>query len=190
METRNQSETMKRYFLDWEFIEDGRTIDPISIGVVCEDGREFYAEVDEVDWSKANPWVLENVKPHLLGTSWMDMPGGRHYSFDDVLTKDEIAIHLLQFTTDGMHRPEFWAYYADYDWIATCQLYGTMMDLPSSWPKFCMDLKQLTVDLGNPELPKQESTQHNAINDAQWNFNAYKWLQSYANNIAGGLYQK
>lgn len=29
-----------RYFLDCEFIEDGRTIDLISIGIVAEDGRE------------------------------------------------------------------------------------------------------------------------------------------------------
>lgn len=40
---------MKRYFYDTEFIEDGKTIDLISIGVVCEDGREFYAESQEAE---------------------------------------------------------------------------------------------------------------------------------------------
>jgi hypothetical protein len=29
-----------RYWLDTEFIEDGKTIDLISIGIVAEDGRE------------------------------------------------------------------------------------------------------------------------------------------------------
>lgn len=30
-----------RYFYDTEFIEDGHTIELISIGVVAEDGREY-----------------------------------------------------------------------------------------------------------------------------------------------------
>ena len=32
-----------RYFYDTEFIDNGRIIDLISIGVAAEDGREFYA---------------------------------------------------------------------------------------------------------------------------------------------------
>jgi len=32
-----------RYWYDTEFIEDGSTIDLISIGIVAEDGREYYA---------------------------------------------------------------------------------------------------------------------------------------------------
>ncbi|HET7322728.1 MAG TPA: hypothetical protein VFJ06_00160 [Halococcus sp.] len=32
-----------RFFYDTEFIDNGRIIDLISIGVVAEDGREFYA---------------------------------------------------------------------------------------------------------------------------------------------------
>jgi 3' exoribonuclease, RNase T-like len=32
-----------KIFYDTEFIEDGRTIDLISIGMVAEDGREYYA---------------------------------------------------------------------------------------------------------------------------------------------------
>ena len=38
-----------RYFYDCEFIEDGRTVDLVSIGVVDEHGREFYAVSTEFD---------------------------------------------------------------------------------------------------------------------------------------------
>jgi hypothetical protein len=38
-----------RFFYDCEFIEDGTTIDLVSIGVVGEDGREFYAVSTEFD---------------------------------------------------------------------------------------------------------------------------------------------
>lgn len=33
---------MTIYCYDTEFLEDGRTIDLISIGIVCEDGRSPY----------------------------------------------------------------------------------------------------------------------------------------------------
>ena len=43
-----------RYFYDTEFIEDGSTIELVSIGIVAEDGREFYAVSTEFDASNAN----------------------------------------------------------------------------------------------------------------------------------------
>jgi hypothetical protein len=63
--------------------------------------------------------------------------------------------------------PEFWAYYADYDWVALCQLYGTMMDLPKGWPMYCRDLKQVADERG-ATLPPQQGTEHHALADAIW----------------------
>ena len=148
-----------RYFVDTEFIEDGVTIDLVSIGVVREDGAEFYREVTGVDWSKANEWVLTNVRPHLSGL--LD-------------SREAIAADLLSFIGDD--RPEFWGYYADYDWVVIAQLYGRMIDLPSGWPMFCMDLKQLAVSLGDQKLPEQTTTEHHALADARWNRDVYEWL--------------
>ncbi len=54
-----------RYFYDCEFIEDGRTVDLVSIGVVDEHGREFYAVSTEFDDSRAVPWVRRNVLDKL-----------------------------------------------------------------------------------------------------------------------------
>ena len=36
-----------KYFYDTEFLEDGHTFDLISIGIVAEDGREYYARSEE-----------------------------------------------------------------------------------------------------------------------------------------------
>ena len=41
---------------------------------------------------------------------------------------------------------------------------------------YCRDLKQLCDSLGNPKLPDQTSTEHNALNDARWNKQAYEFL--------------
>ena len=54
-----------RYFYDCEFIEDGRTVDLVSIGVVDEHGREFYAVSTEFDDTRAVPWVRRNVLDKL-----------------------------------------------------------------------------------------------------------------------------
>jgi len=54
---------MKRYFLDTEFIESVGSIDLISIALVCDDGRHYYAISNEFDTQAAwdHEWVRENV---------------------------------------------------------------------------------------------------------------------------------
>ena len=147
-----------RFWFDTEFIEDGRTIDLISIGVYAEDGRKYYAECAECDLSRASGWVEENVLPHLTGK---------------VTPRVAIAQQIREFCGE---KPEIWAYYADYDWVALCQLFGTMMDLPKGWPKYCRDVKQLADSVGNPKLPKQDSQEHNALADAEWCAEAWHFL--------------
>ena len=148
-----------RFFIDTEFMEDGRTIDLLSIGVVAEDGRELYIEV-LADESKANDWVRANVLPYLG-----KIP---------VSTRELAAQQIREFV--GAEKPEFWGYYADYDWVALCQLFGRMIDLPKGWPMYCRDLKQLCDSLGNPRLPEQASGEHHALADARWNRDVYTFL--------------
>lgn len=137
-----------RIYFDTEFIEDGRTIDLLSIGMVREDGAEYYAEPAEADRDRASEWVRANVLPNLTGP---------------VKPRKQIAREIVDFAGDG---PEFWAWFADYDWVALCQLFGTMMDLPSGWPYYCRDYKQVAdedaVDL------EQTDSDHNALGDARW----------------------
>lgn len=153
-----------RIWFDTEFIEDGKTIDLISIGMIREDGVTLYLENSECDVTKASDWVKENVLAHLTGPT-KQVPRFR------------IAQAVEHFVT-GPSKPEFWAYYADYDWVALCQLYGTMMDLPKGWPMYCRDVKQLCDDRGNPKLPEQASIEHHALEDAIWTRNAWDFLSS------------
>lgn len=167
-----------RYFFDTEFIEDGKTIDLISIGIVAEDGREYYAISTEFDASKADDWVRQNVIAQLepkiqnYATFWKP--------------RSQIKDDILHFTGSTMQitphpsKPEFWAYYADYDWVVFCQLFGTMMDLPKGFPMYCRDIKQWCDDLGNPELPSQCKGIHNALSDARWNKQAWEFLRTYS----------
>ena len=178
-----------KYWLDTEFIEDGRTIDLLSIAIVAEDGREFYAEVDQrdVDYEKADQWVKDNVIAHLWHRQtdktefnrWI-RDGGK----GGLLQRFEVAREILWFVgpVNGgelIEKPEFWAYYADYDWVVLCQLFGRMIDLPKGWPMYCRDLKQLCDSMGNPKLPKQEN-EHVALFDARWVRDQYWTLMTMA----------
>lgn len=151
-----------RIWFDTEFIEDGKTIDLISIGLVAANGAQFYAENKECDLSRASPWVTENVLPHLEGDRAQR-------------TRADIAYAIEYFARS---EPEFWGYYADYDWVVLCQLFGTMMDLPKGWPMYCRDIKQLCDWLGNPRLPEQGKSEHHALADAQWNRKAWEFLMN------------
>lgn len=108
-------------------------------------------------------------------------------------TKEQIAFEVLAFikrlpgketslTYEAVHSLtipvpiHFWGYYADYDWVVFCQLFGRMIDLPRGFPMYCRDIKQLCDDLGNPPLPKQEKGEHNALEDARWNKMVYQKL--------------
>lgn len=103
-------------------------------------------------------------------------------------TRYQIAKEILQFVggnanelREGMPtswtcdtEPIFWAYFADYDWVVFCWLYGRMIDLPKGYPMFCMDLKQkmefygLDGEWKNQNCPDPEGV-HNALEDAKWN---------------------
>jgi hypothetical protein len=166
-------EMMMKIWFDTEFIEDGRTIDLLSIGMVREDGKTLYLENLSADVSKASQWVEENVICHL------------DYVKHGV-AREEIGPKVRAFAGE---KPEFWAYYADYDWVALCQLYGTMMDLPKGWPMYCRDVKQLCDEVGNPKLPEQSSTEHHALADAEWTRQAWDFLMRHdiANKLKASL---
>jgi hypothetical protein len=155
-----------KFYLDTEFIEAGpyRPVQLISIGLVSEKGSTLYAESSEFNSADASEWVLDNVLPHL----------GNPESREKLASIGERIKWFVNGENEG--KIEFWGYYADYDWVVFCQIFGTMMDLPKGFPMYCRDIKQLCDSLGNPKLPEQSSTEHNALNDALWNKTAHEFL--------------
>lgn len=160
-----------RFFLDTEFIERGPKypIELISIGIIDESGREFYAISSEFDPDHASDWVKENVISKLE-------PNIERISLDTLAYA--LITYIWPNYLDSKPKPEFWAYFADYDWVVFCQIFGTMMDLPKGFPMWCRDIKQLCADKGDPELPKQGKGEHNALADARWNKSAWEFLNA------------
>lgn len=187
-----------RYFIDTEFIEDGSTIDLISIGIVAEDGRELYLQSIEFDVHMASDWVWEHVYPHLvvcphkaspLGIALMQHREGQCLFANPVKgiaglqtdclwrTREQIKQEILVFMDiEKYGKPELIGYYSAYDHVAFCQLFGTMMDLPKGFPMYTRDIKQWCDALGNPRLPEQGEGEHNALSDARHNRVMYEFL--------------
>lgn len=240
---------MSKYFLDTEFIEDftrpwiGKArhyIDLISIAIVAEDGREYYAISNEFDidhvwnkyqWKGSNSpipgnhtitkekeyWLRDNVLMpvvHELAKRDYDENGWYFADFGSVdnwlrfikqspsweqtwkpraktLIKEygesnkQIAGDIVNFIDQRYLDPkqpdrgfiypgntsiksvastdvQFYGYYADYDWVLFCSLYGRMLDLPSGFPMYCNDLKQMLEE-------------KNAVLKTSRAFNAYEF---------------
>ena len=163
-----------RFFLDTEFIESGPDypIVPLSIGVAAEDNTEFYAEF-EVPTSvlvRANSFVRTKVLPLLTAVKQ---------------PRDQVARDLLAWLTLNPGKPEFWGYFADYDWVLFCQLFGTMATAPKGLPHYCLDLKQEMRRLGvtRAQLPKPQGTKHHALTDALWHMLIAQELKLLENNL-------
>jgi hypothetical protein len=269
-----------KYFIDTEFLEGTQkenfpislfrkntppTIDLISIGIVAEDGREYYAiskdfnlkeawnrwqqRTGEGDRNNTEPrlyWIRENVlKPIFHDLHWREERERGQVSkaqedcikyggWDDIFTysrlenlisrygktNKEIAADVKHFCSMGTayssldrstcsvmyfseldkdtlaeiktHNmtevynevPEFYAYYADYDWVAFCWLFGKMMDLPNGFPMYCIDLKQsldekLEGDLinKNQSLDPRELVEIRALKNKDKRLN---WLKQHS----------
>lgn len=155
-----------KYFFDTEFIEGfhksffGKRrhhIDLISIGIVAEDGREYYAISNEYDYRDADQWVKDNVilplyisKVNGDARNQMDVHNFHKYVGK---SNERIKLEILEFMgcwrdqfqwkIKDYNVPEVYAYYADYDWVVFCSLFGRMIDLPKGFPMYCRDLKQM-----------------------------------------------
>lgn len=96
--------------------------------------------------------------------------------------------------------PVFYGYYADYDWVLFCSLYGTMIDLPKGFPMYCKDLKQMldekaetyddqwtngdeTTDtklswIKNKNTYPKQTNEHYALADAKWNKELHAFIKT------------
>lgn len=156
-------------YIDTEFVEDGRTIDLLSIGLVNgETGEKYYAQNSDCDMTRANPWVRQNVFPFLTKNEWK--------THDAI--RDEVEMFLFPY------RPfKLWGYCSGYDWIAFCQLWGTMASMPKKFPQLCYDIEQWRRMLGCKYLPTHSGNKHHALEDALWTRDCWKYLKKYEEEV-------
>jgi len=153
-----------KYFLDTEFIERGygHPMNLVSVAILAEDGREYYAQNYTVDFQRANPFVRDNVLPFLDEWDkrhWFQRP-------EPWYAPAEIATDIMAFIGTEPS-PEFWGYYSDYDWVILTQLFGGMDRHPENWPYYCRDLRQWLDDHALSHISQGDDI-HHALIDARW----------------------
>lgn len=158
------------YFIDAEFFESPGVLIPISLGIVsAHDGRELHLvcsdnvrNFEELNAEltaagHGNAWIAKNVMPKLPPR-------------EEWLSRAECAEKIEHFIAGT--NPQFWAYYAAYDWVCFCWFCNKrMIDLPPGWPRFCFDLKQIMAlreEAFHHRSGVYSPVPHNALEDARW----------------------
>lgn len=185
---------------DTEFLDDGRTIELISIGIVSNLRDEYYAvNVDcDFDRIRENQWLWANVCPHLPTTKkdWTELKTGQYVTQLDrsvsiVKPKWVIANEVRDFITgciDGGDRPWLWADHGAYDHVALAQLFGPMIKLPAGMPMFTSELQQLLGSVPGTWKPPRQVTanEHHALNDARHTMRVYQAAMDVLRETAHG----
>lgn len=115
-----------KYIFDIKYIEKKGKIDLISIGILCEDGREFYAINEDCNFSKADDWTLKNI----LEPIGVTLNGEQVVYFADAscdinlygMSKKDIKRLVLDFV--GNKQPLCWTVWAEYNWDVICEVLG------------------------------------------------------------------
>lgn len=166
-----------RYHYDLEFEEHGKTIIPISLGMIADDGRELYLinkeyaqtyiDVEPYYWkdepSVITEWLSTNVMNHidqkqidLYGVNYKHWGHEVHAFVSDLgryTSRDEI---------------ELMGWYAAYDHVALAQIWGPMMLLPEPIPMFTRELEDFRIGQSTPARDKEKYPEHHALHDAKY----------------------
>jgi hypothetical protein len=183
---------MTKIWYDTEFVENGTTIELVSIGLIREDSLAYYGvNSNAVTMGRVvrHPWLAANVLPHL---PVLFREGGKiagsidswdwdknHPDWHAVRHISEIAAEVRDFIL-AAGDPQLNAWYAAYDHVRLMQLWGPMSARPEGIPMWTRDLKQEADRLGVKDVPAQHpGTEHHALMDAQHDREIDEFLEEY-----------
>lgn len=170
-----------KIFFDTEFTGLHKNTTLISIGLISEDGKTFYAELTDYDQSQVNDWIRENVISKLTLTNQEKFPPNEFLG-----TKTEVSYSLKEWLSQW-DKVEMWSDCLSYDWVLFNDLFGTAFDIPKNVYYIPFDICTLfKIRNIDPDINREqfalgdlytESTQkHNALWDAKVIKECYKLL--------------
>ena len=135
-----------KIFFDTEFTGLHKNTTLISIGLIDENGRTFYAEFTDYDESQCDDWIKEHVIDNLLYKHFdkegepntISIFGNKYYAKGDKrYVKNQLTEWLseydsIELVSDVCH----------YDMVLFIDLFGTAFDLPQNVNPACHDINQ------------------------------------------------
>jgi len=173
-----------KVFFDTEFTGLHQNTTLISIGLIAENGKTFYAEFDDYDKTQVSEWIRTNVIDNLI-----IHPDRKHYY--RVTDNDEIYLGNSEHITDKLQEwlsnlgeVEIWSDCLHYDWMLFINLWGNAFAIPSNvyYIPFdictLMKIKGVDPDINREEFAGIEGAKHNALHDAKVIKACYEKLMS------------
>jgi len=168
---------MNLYF-DTEFTGLHKDTTLISIGIISEDNRTFYAELRDYDKSQVDDWLQEHVIDNLYLTNLFGEEGIvlPITSTDFIMTGNmkEVATELKKWIKQ-FDNIKIWSDCLAYDWVLFNHLFGHAFNLPKNIYYIPFDIctlfeiKGIDADISREEFINNSVTgnKHNALYDAK-----------------------
>lgn len=170
----------KIIFLDTEFTSLNQNADIISIALVTNCEKKFYAEFNDFDYKKASNFVLNEILPQLKITLKEEVIEEEGNVFIYGVNRENILKHLSNWLSSNFNEIEFWADVPHYDWVFFSELFGGSLKLPNNFNYMCFDLATLLLTKGYDVKKSREEIafnlgidlsqnhhKHNALKDAE-----------------------
>ena len=164
----------------------------ISIGLVSECGKTFYAEFKDYNKSQVTDWIEENVVDKLLYNG----KDGCDHNFPSLgeipndwwcYGKKKDIRPLLTMWLEQFEQVEMWSDCLAYDWVLFCDLYGDAFSIPKNVYYIPFDICTLFKAKGiDPDISREkfgcgeaytEMPKHNSLWDARVIKMCYENLQ-------------
>ena len=145
-----------KLFFDTEFTGLHKNTTLISVGIAAEDGRKFYAVLNDFDITQCTQWINENVLKGVVEDA-LSIPigiiedigeDGKYMDFWFVKgNKSLVSIHLNRWLNwmGGYDSIQFVSDVCHYDFVLLIDLItngGTAFDLPGNISPVCHDMNQ------------------------------------------------
>lgn len=165
---------MTKVFFDTEFTGLHQNTTLISIGLISECGKTFYAELVDYDKTQVDDWLQENViknlKNQLMLTNSYDGTENMNCKCDMEHLKIYLTNWLEQFDEIKM-----WSDCLSYDWVLFNQIWGHAFNIPKNVYYIPFDICTLFKIRGiDPDINREKfvmldnnEEKHNALHDAK-----------------------
>lgn len=181
-----------KVFFDLEFTGLHKLTTAISIGLVAEDGREYYAEFTDFDKFQIDTFLKKEVLPKRILAEY-DFERDYNADAETVLVKGDIdLVHdtmlnwFMKYEEQGV---EMWGDLLSYDWVLFLNIFGNALALPKFIDYIPMDLctalklmgEDKDVDrnifaYGEDAAKKMNENKHNSLHDAKTQLEVFKRL--------------
>lgn len=177
-----------KIFFDTEFTGLHKNTTLISIGLISENDRTFYAESTDYDRGQVDDWIKENVVSKLIylpaNGKTIDSQDPQHWTIcADIL---EIRRQLERWLNQFNEPIEIWSDCLAYDWVLFCDIFGHAFKIPQSVYYIPFDIAtQFKIKGIDPDINRETFAgsnwpleKHNALHDAQLIKFCYEKLQT------------